>query len=712
MSYKLRLMASATLILATGVAASAQEAASKSESETVEKVVVTVQKRAQKLKDVPLPVQSISQNQINNTGASNVADLVPQIPGASIVSKSTPGFETVQIRGISSGTTGDGLVGYYVDETPFGIPNLQLSPPGRLLDVARVEVIRGPSGTLYGQGSMGGTIKVVTAKPDSTQMFGSLRGEVSMTEGGGPNHYTDFVVNVPVVQNQLAIRASGSLERLSGFAEAPDFSDKNVNDFKGKNLRAVGEWTPNANVTVTGMYWHIDNTQNFNNGLTPGFSTDTPTITGTGGVRGFTDVALDLYSATLNWDMSIGTLTANASYISHELDFEAPLTLSGFAFNNDSTFETESFTQEVRLASNNEGPFQWLVGGFYRDAQIDSDICFYIQAFGCGIFDVVNVQGPLTTESWSLFGEASLSLFDNRLEALVGLRYFEDERGGTTTNRTVFPAPSPVVSNSSGKVDALSPRFNLKYNASEDGNFYINVAKGFRSGVLQTAAQAAAATASGVPASSQVDPDSLWTYEFGTKWNLLDKAVYFEGSVYRTDWSDVQVQFVTPAGVIAVANAGDARINGVDLGIQWRTPVEGLTLGAVGSVLDAEFTKVVPALSALLPTIQVGQPLPNVPETYYTLSANYSAAQAWLGGLTGTAYAGYTFRDDQIDATTGLVSGKLDDLTLRAGVAGDWWKIEGFVLNALDDTDPSVVSSTSVQIMYPRRGGIMATINF
>jgi len=712
MSYKLRLMASATLIFATGYSAYAQDASPKSEPETVEKVVVTAQKRAQKLKDVPLPVQSISQNQINNTGASSVADLVPQIPGASIVSKSTPGFETVQIRGISSGTTGDGLVGYYVDETPFGIPNLQLSPPGRLLDVSRVEVIRGPSGTLYGQGSMGGTIKVITAKPDSSQMFGSVRGEVSMTEGGGPNHYTDFVVNVPVVQNQLALRASGSLERLSGFAEAPEFADKNVNDFKGKNLRAVGEWTPNDNVTVTGMYWHINNTQNFNNGLTPGFSTDTPTITGTGGVRGFTDVALDLYSATLNWDMSIGTLTANASYIRHELDFEAPLTLSGFAFNNDSTFETDSFTQEVRLASNNDGPFQWLVGGFYRDAQIDSDICFYIQAFGCGIFDVVNVQGPLTTESWSLFGEASLSLFDNRLEALVGLRYFEDERGGTTTNRTVFPAPSPAVSNASGKVDALSPRFNLKYNASEDGNFYINVAKGFRSGVLQTAAQAAAATASGVPATSQVDPDSLWTYEFGTKWNLLDKAVYFEGSIYRTDWSDVQVQFVTPAGVIAVANAGDARINGVDLGIQWRTPVEGLTIGAVGSVLDSEFTEVVPALSALLPTIQVGKPLPNVPETYYTLSANYSASQAWLGGLTGTAYVGYSFRDDQIDSSTGLVSGKLDDLTLRAGVSGDWWKIEGFVLNALDDTDPSVVSSTSVQIMYPRRGGIMATINF
>jgi hypothetical protein len=164
----------------------------------------------------------------------------------------------------------------------------------------------------------------------------------------------------------------------------------------------------------------------------------------------------------------------------------------------------------------------------------------------------------------------------------------------------------------------------------------------------------------------------------------------------------------TPAlvGEGASAIAGGSAAGPADL--DWAEQI----LGAVGSVLDAEFTKVVPALATLLPTIQVGKPLPNVPETYYTLSANYASPQAWLGGLTGTGYLGYSFRDDQIDATTGLVSGKLDDLTLRVGVAGDFWKIEGFVMNALDDNDASVVSSTSVLIMYPRRAGIMATVNF
>lgn len=134
-----------------------------------EEIVVTAQKREENLFEVPLAVQALGADQLENSGASSVADLTTLIPGASVVSSSTPGFDTIQIRGISSGTTGDGLVGYYIDETPFGVPNLQLTPPAGMLDVQRVEVIRGPSGTIYGQGSMGGTIKLVTQRPDSRE---------------------------------------------------------------------------------------------------------------------------------------------------------------------------------------------------------------------------------------------------------------------------------------------------------------------------------------------------------------------------------------------------------------------------------------------------------------------------------------------------------------------------------------------------------------
>lgn len=673
--------------------------------EDAEKVTVTAQKRAQKLKDVPLPVQSIGKKQLDNTGAGSVADLVTQIPGASVVSKSTPGFETVQIRGISSGTTGDGLVGYYIDETPFGIPNLQLSPPARLLDVSRVEVIRGPSGTLYGQGSMGGTIKVITAAPDSSSMFGTLRGEVSKTDGGGTNYYTDAVVNIPIAKDKFAVRLSGSFESLSGFAELPLTGEKNVNDFKGKNLRAVALWTPSDDVSVTGMYWHIDNAQNFSNGLAIGLPV--PSIGNTGGVAAYTDVKMDLYSATLNWETNIGTLTANSSYIDHTLDFEAPL----FAFiNNDSTFDTTSFTQEIRLASNSDGPVSWLVGGFYRDATIDSDICLPFIGFDCSLASFLNfnIVGPLDTTSWSLFGEGSIRLFDGQVEALAGLRYFEDERGGRTFNRATL-----VLDQGSSTVSSWNPRFNVKWNVRENGNIYVNVAKGFRSGTLQTKAQADASTALGVPTSTQIAPDNLWTYELGTKWQLFANSLFLEASVYQTKWKDIQTQFTT-AALVSVANAGDATIKGADIGLVWRTPVEGLQMQFVGSILDTEFDRVTPALSIAVPTIAVGKPVPNVPKSNYTISASYARPQEWLGGLTGSLYAGYAFRDSQIDASTGAVSGKLNDLTLRAGVEGDMWKFEVFMQNALNDDDAAVLTpaSATYQIMYPRRTGMMLTVDF
>ena len=705
MNIRLAMLASSAIVLLSTSAVVAQEAKAEKKDDAVEKVVVTAQKRSQQLKDVPLPVQSISKEQLENSGAANVADLVTQIPGASVVSKSTPGFETVQIRGISSGTTGDGLVGYYVDETPFGIPNLQLSPPARLLDVSRVEVIRGPSGTLYGQGSMGGTIKVITAAPDATDFYGTLRGEVSVTEGGGTNYYTDAVINMPLVKDELAVRFAGSVENLSGFAELPLTGESDVNGFRSGNARVSVGWTPSDNLSVTGMYWHIDNKQDFSNGLTIGLPV--PSIGNTGGVDAFTDVQMDLYSATVNLKVDGAMITSNTSVIEHELDFEAPL--FGFV-NNVSNFQTHSLTQELRVSSDNNNRFQWLAGVFYRDATIDSDICLQFIGFDCSLASFLNfnIVGPLDTKSFSLFGEGSLSMFDGKLEALIGLRYFEDQRGGNSFNRATL-----VTDQAEAEYSSWNPRFNLKYNASEDGQIYINVAKGFRSGTIQTQAQVDASIGVGVPTNTQIQPDDLWTYELGTKWQLFGDSVFFEGSLYQTKWKNIQVQFTT-AAVVSVANAGDATITGGDLGVVWRTPVQGLNLQFVGSLLDTEFDKVVPALSLSVPTIAVGKPVPNVPESYYTISASYAQPQEWLGGLTGTAYAAYAFRDSQIDASTGAVSGELNDLTLRLGVEGDRWKAEAFVMNALNDEDPAVLTpaSAAYQIMYPRRAGIMVSYDF
>ncbi|MFT3727172.1 MAG: TonB-dependent receptor [Terricaulis sp.] len=684
-------------------------AAQASDNDQTEEIVVTAQKREEVLFNVPLPVQAVTNQQIQNSGINSVADLTQVIPGASVVSSATPGFDTVQIRGISSGTTGDGLVGYYIDETPFGVPNLQLTPPSGMLDVQRVEVIRGPSGTLYGQGSMGGTIKLVTARPNSQTFSGSVSAEASSTAGGDADYSYTGIVNIPLVAGQLALRLAGAYDHLGGYADYDDVATvgidrRNVNDFTGVNLRGTLLWTPTNDIDVSLMYWRIQNQQGSSNSLTPGY--DDPTIAGFGRGPGFTDINMDLYSLTLNWDLGFGTLTSNSSYIDHTLDFDVPFLTS---FTNDSTFDTTSFTQEVRLASNNNSPLRWLVGGFYRDAQIDSDICVYFA--GCSVFPIINIQGPLSTKSWSVFGEASLSLFDGKLIPLVGLRYFDDDRDSNGIDRTTL-----VRSNVSASWNKLSPRFNLTYNAAENLMFYANVANGFRSGSLQTPAQATAAnTALGLPAgtiTSQIDPDELWTYEVGGRWRTADNALQLEASVYQTDWKDVQTQFAT-AAVISIANAGDYRIRGFDLGVQWHTPLEGLTLALNGGINDAEIRSAPAALSAAT-AIDPGARVPNVPRMNYALSATYNHEIGLMGGSTLTLYSGYAFRDDQIDATTGAHSGEINDLTLRAGIRHGNWNVEAFANNLLNDDDPSVVqpASGAYQIIYPRRIGVRLGVDF
>lgn len=663
-----------------------------------DEIIVTAQKREQAIQDVPLAIQAISSEDLENSGATKVSDLVNVIPGASIVSNSTPGFETIQIRGISAGTTGDGLVGYYIDETPFGIPNLQLTPPSSLVDVARIEVIRGPSGTLYGGGAMGGNIKIVTNQPDSSALSGMVRAQYNNASGGEDGNRVDGVLNLPIIRDRLAVRVSGGYEKLGGYAEAPELNRPDANGFDGTNVRGTALWTPTDNFDLSLQAWTIRNSQDFSNGLTPAPTlAGNPTISGTGGVNGFTDVDMDLYSATAHWDMGFATLTSNTSNFIHKLDFEAPLLTTLL---NDSTFKTVTLTQELRLTSNGEGPVQWLVGGFYRDGHIKSDINFGIPTLN---FPIIFTYGEINTKAYAVFGEASWKMFGGRLEPLIGLRYGEDERTGFGID-----IPTNVRAPRAATWDSLNPRFNLKFNATEDAMFYFNAAKGFRSGSFQTQSQVNASNALGIPTQASVDPDEVWTYEVGTRLNIND-TLLVEASAYHSDYKDIIVQFAS-AAVISLANGGDATIDGFDLGLLWKTPIEGLDLSFNGNLNNAEFERVVPALGAALATINVGKPLPNVPSSNFSLAGDYS--RTIMDGLTASLHASYAKRGSQIDAASGLVSGELDDLTLRAGVEGEKWHVSAFALNALDDDDPAVRTSTSLQIMYPRRIGVELGFNF
>jgi iron complex outermembrane receptor protein len=718
-----------------GAPASAENATADNQNQgRIEEIIVTAQKRRESLRDVPLAVQAIQPDQIEKSGAQNVTDLVQQIPGASVVSSTGPGFATIQIRGIASGNFGDGLTGFYVDDTAFGIPNIQLAPPGGLLDIARVEVIRGPSGTLYGQGSMGGTIKLITNQPDSHRFSGQAFGEGSSTTGGAGNYDGGGVLNLPIIEDRLAVRASGEYSFLSGYASVPDVKREHANSLISSNARIAELWTPTDDVSVAAFYWYTRDALAYTtavNTITP------PQILGTGTGTAAVDTNLHVTAATVNWNSPIGDVVAASSYFDHKLVYDEPFTTSvvalGLTFGLpslvDDTFKTHQFTQELRVASKDASPVRWLLGAFYRDATINSDLLLNIDEsiFGLGNVPLINFTGPLTTRSWSGYGEVSMPFFDGKLEPLVGVRYFSDHRTFGGVNYIDYPrtasVPEPA---SSANFDSTNPRFNLKYKPLANGLVYVDIAKGFRSGTIQTLAQANLADiALNLPPGTvkqQVSPDSMWTYQLGTRWELANTVVV-EAGVYHTDWHDIIVQFSVPTvgDFLSVVNGGDARINGGDFGVTWRTPLTGLNLSMNGNVQDARVDKIIPALAAST-NYKYGAKLPSVPDETFLASLDYAHGLSWFGDSIGSLYAAYAFRNRLIDpsatATPGGVpvqSGQLNELTLRAGIKRGAWSVDAFVYNALNDHGPATgqlnTPATPV-ILYPRRAGLRVTVNF
>ncbi len=688
----------AALALASAVPVMAQAA------DTDGEIVVTAQKREQQLLDVPLSVQAFTGQALEERGQREINDLVNAIPGASSVSRTAPGFETIQIRGISSGTTGDATTGYYIDDVPFGVPNLQLAPPSRLFDLQRVEVLRGPQGTLYGQGAMGGTIRMVTTAPDTNNFAFRALGEGSGTDGGKGNWDVDAAVNVPLAKDVAGLRVSGGYESLGGWVDSTALGQNNINNSQSWNVRGKLRIVPAPNVTIDLGIWHVDNHLDYRNTID---SVEPPLIntSGPAGRPNFIDTRMTLYSGVVNADLGFGKLTSSTAYIDHDLNFDASF-LAGGILRNTSDFKTKSFAQEVRLASPGTGAFNWIFGGYFNDAKIDSTICLSLFLPCTTTFSInINSVGQIKTTAWAAFGEASYAFLDNRLTATIGGRYFSDRRRSigvdlnsntTTTNAATF--------------DTFNPRFNLSYKAADGVLFYGNIAKGFRSGSFQTQAQATAASmALGITVPTAIQPDKVWNYEIGTKGKLFDGAVQFELAGYIINWTNIQLQS-TISGVATLSNGGNARAKGIDVSLLWKTPLAGLTLQAIGNVNDTTFTSVLPAIVALNPLAAPGTRIPGVPKGNAFANATYTVPVAsWDGKLSFAV--DYLYRSSQLDST-GLVSDSDSEVNLRVGFTTKRWNAQVFADNVGNNRVALTRGSLGVQPNVPRRIGARFGVSF
>lgn len=687
-------------------AEAAPEAAASTEFEEV--VVTAARQGGQSLQEIPLAIQAFSGAELERRQVHEMADLVKAIPGASEGEQVGSVIRTFTLRGVgAAGGIGDSPTGYYIDNVPFAVPNFPLAPPIRMTDLDRVEVLRGPQGTLYGQGSAGGTIIFHTQDPSLDHLTGRADvGIGSTADASDPNYSAAGAVSIPLVEDKLAVRLSGGYDKRAGYVDVysalptgKPFA-KDANEITNKDIRGVVLWKPNDDLTVRAQAWHFEPSQDFTQSIN---SLDPPQQWFNGDTRGFESGNFSLYSLGIDYDLGFGILTSSTSYLDGKFGY---LTGSYFGpFIGQGTLSNDyiahSAAQELQLRSSSPGPLHWLAGAFYQNAS------------GAFLFDVQTAPlqadgvNKTNTENYSVFGEVSYDLLGGKLVPLVGLRYYSDDReliSSQTFNGT------PAADGGTSEPEKTTWRVNLSYKPTDDLTAFATVSTGFRVGITQTALSVLALSLDGITEQQGLDPDSLTNYEIGLKSRLADRRVQLGVNLYHIDFKDVQLGLSTTAGIAAFANIGDAKSTGVDLEVQWETPIEGLSLAAVGNWNDSEFGKVIPQVSATIPAISKGERLTNTTDYNYRLDVDYSRPVG--NDLTLVSHASASTTSSRVMPDGYEVdSYSLYDASI--GVRRDDWEALLVGENLADERGPSFVRS---QLLYagpfPRTLGLRVRFNF
>ncbi|WP_336987505.1 TonB-dependent receptor [Altererythrobacter aquiaggeris] len=640
-------------------------------------IVVTATKRDSTVQDVPFSINAQTAEDIQKTGAVTLEDLSRNVAGLAVQNLG-PGQSQVSIRGVSAGQIvrdQPGVkeqVGVYVDESVISLS--LFTPDLDLFDLNRVETLRGPQGTLFGSGSVGGTIRYITNQPTIGKTEGSLEANLNLVDGGDLGGHIKGAVNIPLGANAAA-RAVGYYTRYGGFIDAlreGGSVDENVNSGEryGGRLALTFEPTSNLSITPRVIYQKVTaggfNRQEVFNLYANPFTTTRPAVTfdereqflllreafedetliadavievGLGGV--------DLTSVTSYTDRDI-LVSRDASALTGSVSVDLGYPDAGVLLPSnlrDST-KVQSFTQELRLSSNNAGPFQWVFGGFYSDTSRDyaqrlptpGYDAFTDATLGAGtVAATANGFGPdspynaditYDIEQIAVFGEASY-LIGESLTATVGGRYYDFTEDRRFVSGGLFSNGDDQTGTTTS--DGFTPRFLLSYEASPSITVNAQAAKGFRLGGINDPLNLPLCDG-GVPGGPDAqtfggrpgyEDETLWNYELGIK--TQGRGFTFNAAAFYSDISNLQV--TADAGSCSsrvVFNVPKAHSQGVEFELT-TSPTNGLDLGVSGSVLSAKFDSSVTTVDGVvIAGIRDGNRLPTVPKFQISANASYT----------------------------------------------------------------------------------------
>ncbi|WIO74957.1 TonB-dependent receptor [Porticoccaceae bacterium LTM1] len=586
----------------------------------IEEVLVTAQKREQKLMDVPLSIQSFGSEQLGDASIRDVSELMTMVPGASEGISLTVGQRRFQIRGIEQGA-GSPTVGYYFDDSAFY--GLDFAPVGRAFDMARVEVMRGPQGTLYGGGSMGGVVRYIPNSPNLSFVEAKVSTGFNTLRGGDGGQFIDAAVSLPVIEDTLGIRLVASKENVGGYLKDA-LGNQNVNDADIENYRASVHWEPTDDLRVKFNYMH--NVVDQNGGtLISKLDPSNPVSSSLPG--DINNIEFDLSSLTLEYGFGFADLSSTTTYSTVNNDVIISLPLGFTTVTSSVVGDQKIWSNETRLTSNTDGVFQWLTGVYYTDFEQSltsgNEWAPEIPPFFVNSFS----KTVDTSKSLSIFGEFSWNLMDGELIPLVGVRYFEE----TLEGDSAIAAGSPDGED----FDSVNFRFNLSWFPQEGSHYFINIAEGFRSGDFNDLATCSLHQLAGLPCELILDSDELISYEVGTKQDLINGQLQLDAAIYYQDWQDAR--FSVPSnGLFADYAVGDAKIYGVDLGMTYSPEsIEGLTMSLTGNWNSAE---IVSANDLGASGAENGDRIPFVPKWTAAMSTSYkwAVSDVWAGLISMT----------------------------------------------------------------------------
>ncbi len=667
-------------------------------------VVVTATKRAMLSQDVPFAITALDQRSLLDRGAGTADEALDYVPAVSFTSNGA-NSGTYSIRGISTGgavANAQSPVALYIDDINIldpTDPNVTMNL--RLFDVARVEVLEGPQGTLFGSGSLGGAIRVITNKPDLNHYRFETQDTVEDTKGGQIGYDLNAMANLPLVRNELAIRLVGYDQHYGGYVDNVKTGASDVNYATTRGGRVELKWTPMRNLSLLATVLGEDDSPNdsaysfYNsheyswNGAVPNYNYSYTRIYSLKGVyrpRWVTATFITTYADRS--ELSLGDFTQTA-YALLGLNAPSPITDAG---------PSRTFSQELRLASPQDQRLRWLIGGIYIDNRrtvLENVIIPGTAALLGGTSNDVSSANTFgETKEEAVYGELSYDIIPH-LTLTVGARrshdkLIEDQAIGGTLQ---VPSQSYIVTTE----NSTTPRFNISYHFNRNAMIYAQAAQGFRIGQINTVRTD--------PLSGQViplasNPDSLWNYEFGEKSYLLHHRLLIDADVYYIDWHNIQLNALTvPSGINYITNAGHADIKGLELDVEARPAVHWSAGGSL-ALTNAHLESVSQGVAGT-----PGDRLPGSAPLSVTVYAQYThqlMSDVKYFARIDARYVGKEYSN--LNNASSLVYGQYSQLNLRGGLRWPHYSITAFISNATDGSGKvSAFDSFTVPVAIRQR---------